>query len=147
MNHDLNGHFTLLAKHNDYRYITVCEHGTVHVNWGNATLRMPPAAFARISRVLEQAAADPNNIEERCEGRLCLLQGRNGAYQLLVGDTGLYLNATELLVLIDLVQAAIDTLTGGEAPYTLEAPQDERALNAVPGQRALHMAGSLFSAN
>ncbi|MBX3015552.1 MAG: hypothetical protein KF832_28785 [Caldilineaceae bacterium] len=91
-------HVVILAEREGYRYVSQCEHGTVHLVWDAVGLHLPADAFAQLAnRILQTASTlpDPNTPEGRGH---CLLQ---------VGRTTVALYMEDFLPLAQMVEEAL----------------------------------------
>ena len=107
--HQEDDHYTLLAKGGDNHYIAHCKHDVIHLTWGTATLRFRPQDFTRIAHLLEQGVVGAEN-REICDGPVCLIQDDSGGFTLMVKNFGLHLDASDFLMLVDLVRTALQQM-------------------------------------
>lgn len=67
-------HVVFLAEREGMRYVSQCEHGTVHLVWDAVGLHLPAAAFVQIAQRILQTAAWVMTQHEAPAGSHCLLQ-------------------------------------------------------------------------
>lgn len=131
---------TILAKSSDYRYIGLCEHGTIHLFWHHSTLYLSVEEFERfvqfVSRGINAGRA------RRCEGRYHLALTANRYYQLWIGNAGLLLSAVDWLIFVDLGQVALRQLQR-QPTAGLPLRPDHRPLEPT----VMASLNSLFSTN
>ena len=100
---------TILATSDDSRQIWRCEHGTVHLNWEQVTVRLRSNDFRRMVRLLEEGVTELN-FNKICDGNLVLVPQENGYHQLWCGNMMLLLDSLAFLQLVQLVRAAAEQL-------------------------------------
>ena len=96
---------TTLATNDEARQIWCCEHGTIHINWEQVTVRLRPNDFRRMVRLLEEGATELN-FNKICDGNLILVPQENGCHQVWCGNVMLLLDALAFLQLVQLARAA-----------------------------------------
>ena len=96
---------TTLAVHGNSRQIWRCEHGTIHLNWEQATLRLHPNDFRRAVRLLEEGVTELG-FNKVSEGNCMVVPQENGFYQFWYGNVMLILDSLAFFQLVDLVRAA-----------------------------------------
>lgn len=94
-----------LTRLSHHRFVSQCEHTTIHINWDNLTLSVALKDFNRLTGLLEKAVMEVNPIKIS-EGHCCLVQQENGQVQLWVGDTGLLFTLSNFLSFVDLIRHA-----------------------------------------
>ena len=67
-------HVIFLAEREGARYVSQCEHGTVHLVWDAVGFHLPAAAFVQIAQRILQTAAGVVAQPATAEGGHCLLQ-------------------------------------------------------------------------
>jgi hypothetical protein len=100
---------TTLAANGDARQIWRCEHGTIHLNWEQVTVRLRPNDFRRMVRLLEEGVTELN-FNKLCDGSLILVPQENGYHQFWCGNIMLLLDALAFLQLVQLARAAAQQL-------------------------------------
>ncbi|NKQ35183.1 MAG: hypothetical protein HF973_06140 [Chloroflexi bacterium] len=132
----------IIAQRDDFRNITQCEHGTVHLNWYRASLHIPPQEFTKLVSFLETAVNEDRDILRDETGMV--ERDRRSNYHLWLMGMGLYLDAADFLILVDLLRQSVTKLTN---------PQPEKLkfiLQPRCAPRQLDMpkqSGTLFSEN
>lgn len=96
----------LLAKFDEYRFIAICEHGTVHIGWDHFTLYLRPEEFVSLDVSLSQSffssARQLETVENPFEDEpICFVS---------IFDIMLRLNEASYLVLTDLVHRSVQKL-------------------------------------
>jgi hypothetical protein len=99
-------HFTLLAHQTDQRFIARCEHGMIHLNWDQITMRLAPIDLLRIGNVLDQLDADMDRHLFRA-GPVCLVRDEGGYVQVWIGSSCLYLTPVDVMQVADMVRIVI----------------------------------------
>ncbi len=127
---------TILARQDTARTIARCRHGTIHLNWDRATLRLQPAELVRIAQFLN-AAIEWVGDEPACCGNHdhCLVYDEHGYFHLWLLGLGLYLNALSFSLLLDMLAKAVEAIT-----------RDDPARPQASSRLGGHPTG-LFSAN
>jgi hypothetical protein len=114
-----------LVREDDFRNITQCEHGTVHLNWYRASLHMPAQDFMKVVSFLEDSA---NEDRDTLRDEVGLMKrDERGRVQLWLMGMGLYLDSADFLLLVDLTRQAV---------RKLEVPQLKKLEFILPLQQA-----------
>lgn len=79
-------HVVMLAERAGHRYISQCEHGTVHLVWDAVGLHLPAEAFLQLANRIFQTARTLSAQSEAEERGHCLLQVGRIAVALLLED-------------------------------------------------------------
>ena len=101
--------FTLLTQYDEARYVGICEHLTIHLAWDRITLYLRPDEFASLDVCLDEATIDHANNNLFLE-RFGQLDDLTPVCLLWVFETAVSLNASEFLVLADLVAQGVQKL-------------------------------------
>lgn len=112
---------TVLAHANECRTIAQCEHGTLHVTWDIATVRLRPNDFLALTRFLERHAA---NDEASANEGWCVVE-RDARYtrRMWIGQVGLMVSADDFAILVALLGQAAEMLTmATPAPAPFDYP-------------------------
>jgi hypothetical protein len=115
-------YLTMLAKESTTRYITQCEHGTVHFAWDNLSIRLRPADFGRLAEYVCTRASDlcdPDELDEPDE---------NEGFELKMHAIGIRFPPETLAILRDLMCLAVLQM---EKPDV--AGEDSRSMDVAPG--------------
>lgn len=109
MIHHEEDHHTVIAQIDERKYISICEHGTLHLVWGMVTLRFRPQDFAYVVHLLEQGLSSTKGQEIVC-GPVRVKQDENGSFALRIIEIELYLNAVDYPVLVEIAKTALKSL-------------------------------------
>lgn len=137
-----DGHFTILAQRDSYRYVALCEHGTIHLIWGNVTLRWRPDDFAEVVCLLDKGV-DSARGTKIGEGHNCLIHVSQGFFQLVLGSAALFLAPEDFLLLVDMARMALHQLIGRLADDAITQPA--KTDGDIP--KARNIPGVSFSVN
>ena len=96
---------TVLARYNDYRFISCCEHRTIHLIWERSSIRIHASDFDHMAEIMSIARTNPDQSVIRL-GLLCLMQNAEGYAQLWMGGAGLHLSPQDFSIFADLVRTA-----------------------------------------
>ena len=91
-----------LAEREGMRYVSQCEHGTVHLVWDAVGFHLPAAGFVQIAQRILQTAAGVVAQPATAEGSHCLLQ---------VGRITVTLPPGDFLPLAQMVEEALPQVT------------------------------------
>ncbi|MCC9074849.1 hypothetical protein FKZ61_001790 [Litorilinea aerophila] len=108
----------MLAEQSHTRYVSQCEHGTVHLVWDGVSVHLAPEAFARLSGHLLRLAAQ---AEAQVAGAGVVEAGQ---CRLQIGSLSVGIPLQELASMAALVATAASSLAG-DRPAT-------RPLSALP---------------
>jgi len=75
-----------LAERDGHRYISQCEHGTVHLVWDAVGFHLPADAFLQLANRILQTANTVSGPHDQEEQAHCLLQVGRIAVALLMED-------------------------------------------------------------
>lgn len=105
-------HARLLARHSQFRYVTVCgcEGGVIHLSWDAATLHLSGSAFYKFKRVVSEMRV-----------------AETGASHLWVGSIGLSLSRADHAILTDLLDETHMLL--GRVPFARAFSPPARTVN------------------
>ena len=92
---------SLLAAHDDYRFVGICEHGTLHVSWEHIIIYMTPEDFLSLDYCLDHAVT---------KGNFFLQDELNTAVMLWILNTAVLLKEEDFLILTDIVDQAASKL-------------------------------------
>ncbi|MEM7348504.1 MAG: hypothetical protein AAF485_30120 [Chloroflexota bacterium] len=114
---------TTLATQGETRQIWSCEHGTIHLNWEQITLRLHPQAFKQVVRLVEQRVTDLA-CNKLCAGNCAIISQENGFYKFWYSNSMLLLDSPNFYQLVDLVRQADKRLVqlsrGSDKPQRLK---------------------------
>lgn len=114
---------TLLAKSNDSRLISCCEHGTFHLTWDYLTISFNQQGLTRLHRLIERASTLSPVVELRDGGFRVLRVSQCHDYQIRINQVGLKMSDLNLSILVELLAAALNNYQTRAAfetsPYTL----------------------------
>lgn len=99
-------HFTLLAQQSEQRFIARCEHGTLHLNWDQVTVRLHPVDLLRAGYLLDQAQVHPEQDLFRA-GTLGLVRDDQGNVQFWMANSCLYLPPVDFAQFGEMVRVVI----------------------------------------
>jgi hypothetical protein len=101
----LCNHLTLLAEYSERHYIMQCEHGTIHLVWGNQTLRFHARDLRCLVELFRQWTARPAAPGMQAGG-LRIFHTAGGCVQCWIADAGLRLLPSEIDLFESLLRAA-----------------------------------------
>ncbi len=101
-------HYMILISLDAKKYISICEHGTIHLTWGMTTFRFRLQDFAYLSRVLNEKKSCPDDAF--CPEPISLSLNAEGGVTLRILQYGLFLSSEEFLKLVDMVKIAMQQL-------------------------------------
>jgi hypothetical protein len=87
----------MLSRDGPDHHIAQCEHGTVHIVWGNLTIRLRPADFVAVAGMAEDAYAK-------------MADDASTGFQLQIRRTQLRFPPEELVSLVELMRLAVSNL-------------------------------------
>jgi hypothetical protein len=104
-----------IATYDDRHFISQCEHGTLHLNWGRALLSFHPNELLLIARTLHRY--DLSSRRSLATPYVSLLWNDQEMAQVWLTRVGLYLGSEALVTLLELIaDASEQVLTGTPAP-------------------------------
>ena len=109
-------HLTYLVYDNEYRFIAMCEHGTVHLTWQRGTVHLSSQLLLQLADFLPQAQQTVNREPYCMVGHNVLALDSRGGYQAWLCGVGFYLAEKDLMNLMRMVQDAAACLRQGHAP-------------------------------
>lgn len=98
-------HITILAQRGERFFVGQCEHGTIHLVWGPALLRLRPNDVEELTQNLIRCL-DHDDIEPMHHGRFRLFCTSHGALHLWIGIIGIYLTRIELTTFVHMLDEA-----------------------------------------
>ena len=104
-------HHIWLAELGDTRFITQCEHGTIHTMWDHLSLHLVPNDFRMVNQTLQSMATTMNGS---CEA------SRSGCVRIIIERVGLEFEPVDFLHLACLAASAAHKLN--QPPSTLRQP-------------------------
>lgn len=107
-------HVIFLAEREGMRYVSQCEHGTVHLVWDAVGFHLPAAAFVQIAQRILQTAAWVMTQQDAPEGSQCLLQ---------VGRITVTLPPGDFLPLAQMVEEALPQVAVTKSVHTWPMPR------------------------
>ncbi len=107
-------HVVFLAEREGMRYVSQCEHGTVHLVWDAVGFHLPAAAFVQIAQRILQTAAWVMAQHDAPEGSQCLLQ---------VGRITVTLPPGDFLPLAQMVEEALPQVAVTKSVHTWSMPR------------------------
>jgi hypothetical protein len=137
-NHE-DDHFKLLARINERIFITHCQHGTLHLNWGIVTIHMRPKDFLHVAQLQEQGSICFEK-KEIVNGPIKLAHSENGDFELTILDFVLKMNAIDYLRFVEMVRKALKKLG-------YEMKEISRPLPPIKTHEKYKLTRSLFSLN
>lgn len=90
---------TILAAEDPFHCISQCEHGSIHLDWGNLTIHLKPQNFLELSDILEAACARRSQVS-----------GDKKKFHLNIQSAMLVLSSESLFRLRDLVNLSLDQM-------------------------------------
>ncbi|MCB0064770.1 MAG: hypothetical protein KDE19_21750 [Caldilineaceae bacterium] len=120
--------FTMLVATSDWRYVAQCEHKTVHLRWDHLTISLPPQSFLTLARQILREVAGAQPLRPTSDATV----NGQSSLRLRLHTVLLEFSATDLPVLTELMQQAIQQLSG-DAPATPRcAAPTPLALQPIP---------------
>lgn len=101
-------HITLLAKSNNNRMISCCEHGTFHLTWDYLTISFNQQGLERFHKLIKQAKPLSPIVELRDGGFRVLRVSQRYDYHILINQVGLKMTELNLSILVELLAAALN---------------------------------------
>jgi len=109
MFHEDDDHHKLIAKIDQRRYITYCDHGILHLTWGMSTWRFRPQDFVYVTDLLN-SGAEFMAFTELSKGTVKLSQDEQGNISLVINEVGLHLDINSFLSLVEMSNVALKKL-------------------------------------
>ena len=107
-------HIVILAERNSQQYVSICEHGTVHLIWDGVGLHLPAEAFNRLFSHIAQTRAAILDRGEAASQSHCRLG---------VGKLSITLPAQEFLLLVEMIDRAMPALNPSGNGQTHSPPR------------------------
>lgn len=98
-------HITIVARADNYRLVSYCDHGCIHINWDLMNLHLRPLEFEPLVCLLQQAAMD-SEATQLCQDECGIIRQKNGCCQLWIGNVALFFDPTDFLLFVDLMVTA-----------------------------------------
>ncbi|PIE79609.1 MAG: hypothetical protein CSA11_11495 [Chloroflexi bacterium] len=134
-----------LAQHDEYRNITRCEHGTVHLHWYRASLHMPAEDFYEVTSFLENAIHE--DLPKACSPKAFYWMDRQAHYYVWLMGMGLYLSAADFLMLVDMMQQAVSNVKNNGLQQLKLESQPHAFKNVLVQLNHLDSPGTMLSIN
>jgi len=109
-------HLTYLVYDNEYRFIAMCEHGTIHVTWQRGTVHLSSQLLLQLADFLPQAQQTVSREQCCVVGQNVLALDSRGGYQAWFYGVGFYLVERDLVNLTRMIADAAACLHQGHAP-------------------------------
>jgi hypothetical protein len=104
-----------IATHDDRRFISQCEHGTLHMHWGRVMLSFHPNEFLLIARTLRRY--DPDRRTDLASPGVSVFwqAPEQEEAQVWLAHVGLTLDACAVTILLGLLIEASEHLVAGSS--------------------------------
>lgn len=99
----------MLAELDEHRYIAQCEHGTIHVGWGMATLHLSQPYFTVLAQALQSTFPHHEPMLAQSSW-FALTRGSEGEISLRIGQMELHLSQQDFLFLSQMMLRSLITI-------------------------------------
>jgi len=96
-------HLTIVVQENKYRFVSYCEHGTIHLHWDFVTFHLYSPNFKSLVDLLKRIRTAPMIPPISEEKQYKVIRQENNYCQLWLDEASLLLNPTDILHFADLV--------------------------------------------
>lgn len=99
-------HIVMLARLNQRRWVSCCEHGSTHLTWDSVSVRLPLSRLSAMSRALNECAQTARRFRIASAGEICVVFDQFNLYQVWFGGVGLCLAIGEFELFRQLIVEA-----------------------------------------
>jgi hypothetical protein len=128
----------LLAQLDHRRWMSCCEHGTVHLAWDSVSLRLNVQRVRGLAEALKSCAQVARHFRIAASHEVCVVYDEYDLYQVWVNGVGLCLSPADFQLFCRLFSEAAD--------HEVVRDSDTRA-NILTGTSPIRTTFHLFSVN
>ncbi|MEM7335263.1 MAG: hypothetical protein AAF490_24510 [Chloroflexota bacterium] len=117
-------HMQYLAKVDEYRWVGVCEHGTVHLTWDNMVIFLGVSELRELGFELDVAIVEDNDFSKQIkildEERFIQSEG---FFDIWIGGYAVRLKPVDYLIFGSMISKALDSIN-----FNMQLPPSSMAI-------------------
>ncbi|MEM7331142.1 MAG: hypothetical protein AAF490_03550 [Chloroflexota bacterium] len=119
----------LLEEIDDYRFVAICEHGTIHISWNRSVIFLGQDEMLSLEACLDEAIAMGGELEPHTSRPFD--DAINGRYVIWIYDFAHRMDIEEFMLFTDLINRASQKIEGQKPAKKIE----ELSVTYLPGKQ------------